>query len=158
MLFEKKLGLANSAKLEKIDCLLGAKIGSIYLFIYLLFFYFEIFNQGLSNPKVSLKSETLRCHTCLVCRRIAHQPSDLGYCVFILSWRNHCRHLSNRRGCQKKKERKKNITWKSSILMRNDPGTMTWLYWNYLPCVRSDIDSKRLALSVGNHCLCDFME
>ena len=79
-----------------------------YLFIYLFtFFCFEIFNQGLSNPKVSLKSETLRCHTCLVCRRIAHQPSDLGYCVFILSWRNHCRHLSNRRGCQKKKKEKK---------------------------------------------------
>ena len=103
---KKSLVLQIRQNLKKSIASWGRKSGVfIYLFIY--FFYFEIFNQGLSNPKVSLKSETLRCHTCLVCRRIAHQPSDLGYCVFILSWRNHCRHLSNRRGCQKKKKEKK---------------------------------------------------
>ena len=36
-----------------------------------IFLDFEIFNQGLLNPKVSLKLEILRCHTCLVCHRIA---------------------------------------------------------------------------------------
>ena len=51
MLFEKKLGFANSAKLEKIDCLLGAKIGSIYLFIYLLFFISKYLIKGSLTQK-----------------------------------------------------------------------------------------------------------
>ena len=51
MLFEKKLGFANSAKLEKIDCLLGAKIGSIFLFIYLLFFISKYLIKGSLTQK-----------------------------------------------------------------------------------------------------------